>query len=307
MAADVPPVPHASPERRAALVALLVGIALMGAKFVAWRITGSSAVYSDAVESIVNVAASGFAVWAIAQSHRPADRTHPYGHGRFEFLSASFEGILIGAAGASIVWESAHRLLSGGVELRSIDTGLWIVGLAGAANAGVGTWLVSLGRRGGSAALIADGRHLQSDALTSLAAIGALLAVRLTGIGWIDPVVAILMACVLVALAVRTVRRALGELVDEQDAADYETVRGILDAHMEGTAGARAPLIRGWHKLRTRHVGRHHWVDFHVQVDGGMDVRTAHEVASAIEAEIEEALGRGSEGGNATAHVEPAR
>ena len=116
-----------------------------------------------------------------------------------------------------------------------------------------------------------------------------------------------ILACVLVALAVRTVRRALGELVDEQDAADYETVRGILDAHVEGTAGARAPLIRGWHKLRTRHVGRHHWVDFHVQVDGGMDVRTAHEVASTIEAEIEQALGRGSEGGNATAHVEPAR
>ena len=101
------------------------------------------------------------------------------------------------------------------------------------------------------------------------------------------------MAGVLVALGVRMVRRSLGELVDEQDAGDYETVSRILDSHVEGAAGARAPLIRGWHKLRTRHIGRHHWVEFHIQVNARTDVRTAHDVASAIEHEIELALGCG--------------
>jgi cation diffusion facilitator family transporter len=304
MAADVERV-HAT-ERRAAAVAVFAGAALMAVKFVAWRMTGSSAVYSDAVESIVNVVASGFALWAVAQSHRPADRTHPYGHGRFEFVSMSVEGALIGAAGASIVWESVHRMLSGDLELQRIDWGLALIGITAEANGALGWWLLSLGRKTGSGALQGDGRHLLSDAVTSAAAIGALLAVRFTGIGWIDPLVAIVMACVLVGLGVRMVRRSLGELVDEQDAGDFEVVRTILDSHVEGTSGARAPLIRGWHKLRTRHVGRHHWVEFHIQVDARMDVRTAHEVASAIEFEIETRLGGGTGGGNATAHIEPA-
>ena len=304
MQADVERV-HAA-ERRAAAVAVFAGAALMAVKFVAWRMTGSSAVYSDAVESIVNVVASGFALWAVAQSHRPADRTHPYGHGRFEFVSMSVEGALIGAAGASIVWESVHRMLSGDLELQRIDWGLALIGATAVANGALGWWLLSLGRRTGSEALKGDGRHLLSDAVTSVAAIGALLAVRTTGIGWIDPVVAIIMACVLVGLGVRMVRRSLGELVDEQDAGDFQVVSAILDSHVEGTAGAKAPLIRGWHKLRTRHVGRHHWVEFHIQVDGRMDVRTAHEVASAIEYEIETRLASGKGGGNATAHIEPA-
>jgi cation diffusion facilitator family transporter len=295
-----------SVERRAAAVAVVAGVVLMAVKFVAWRMTGSSAVYSDAVESIVNVVASGFALWAVAQSHRPADRTHPYGHGRFEFVSMSVEGALIGAAGTSIVWEAAHRLLSGDVSVQRIDWGLALVGATVLANGALGWWLLSLGRRTGSAALSGDGRHLMSDALTSLAAIGALVAVRVTGIAWLDPLAAILMAVVLVVVGVRMVRRSLGELVDEQDAGDYETVRRILDSHVEGTAGARAPLIRGWHKLRTRHIGRHHWVEFHIQVDGRTDVRAAHETASAIEHEIEQALGCGVDGGDATAHVEPA-
>jgi cation diffusion facilitator family transporter len=251
--------------------------------------------------------AGAFALWAIAQSHRPADSTHPYGHGRFEFLSATVEAALVGAAGASIVWEAGHRLVSGAEMPQRLDAGLAIIGAAGLANAVLGGWLLRLGRRNGSSALVADGQHLVSDALTSLAAVGALVAVRTTGIAWIDPVVALLMAAVLVAMAARTMRRSLGDLVDEQDARDYELVRSILDAHVERPgAPAREPIIRGWHKLRTRHVGRHHWVEFHLQVDGSMDVRAAHELASAIEHEVEQALASGVDGGNATAHVEPA-
>jgi cation diffusion facilitator family transporter len=297
----------ASQERRAATLALAAGIAIMATKFVAWRLTGSSAVYSDAVESIVNVVAGAFALWAIAQSHRPADRTHPYGHGRFEFLSATVEAALVGAAGASIVWEAGHRLLSGAALPQRLDAGLVIIGAAGLANAAIGAWLLRLGRRNGSAALVADGQHLLSDALTSVAALGALVAVRLTGIAWIDPVVALCMAGVLVAMAARTMRRSLGDLVDEQDERDYDLVRAILDAHVDRPgAVAREPRIVGWHKLRTRHVGRHHWVEFHLQVDGSMDVRAAHDLASAIEHEVEQALASGMDGGNATAHVEPA-
>lgn len=292
-------------ERRAAMVAMVVGIALMIVKFIAWRLTGSSAVYSDAIESIVNVVASFLALWAITQAHRPADRTHPYGHGRFEFISASIEGALIAAAAVSIVWEAGHRLLNGQTQLDRIGWGVALVGATMVINGAMGLWLVSLGRRGGSMSLVSDGKHLLTDAVTSLAAIAALLLVHWTGIAWLDPVFAIGMAVVVLVVGYRIVRRALGDLVDEQDERDYAIVQQVLDAHIEGAPGARQPPIRGWHKLRTRHIGRHHWIDFHIQVPGATDVRRAHEIATAIELEIEELLGCGQDGGNATAHIEP--
>jgi len=292
-------------ERRAAVAAVAVGVLLMVVKLAAWRLTGSSAVFSDAAESLVNVVASLFAFWAVWNAHRPADRTHPYGHGRFEFVSATVEGALIVAAAVSIVWQAMGHLVAARHEVERIDLGMVLIGITIVGNGGVGWWLYALGRRSGSVALQGDGKHLVADAVTSLAAIGALLGVRATGWQWLDPVVAIAMAAVILLLGARMVRRALGELVDEQDPGDYRTVSRLLDEHVEGRPGARPPFIRGWHKLRTRHMGRHHWVDFHIQVSGDLDVRRAHAIASEIEFEIESHLGGGQQGGNATAHIEP--
>jgi cation diffusion facilitator family transporter len=294
-------------EQRAVGAAVVLGVVLTIVKFIAWRLTGSSAVYSDAVESIVNIAASVFALWALRQAHRPADRTHPYGHGRFEFLSASAEGALIAAAAVSIVWESVHRMVAGDTGVERIGLGVALVGATVLANGAMGWWLVMLGRRTKSVTLESDGKHLLTDAITGIGAIAALLLVHFTGNAWIDPIMALLMAVVILVVGYRIVRAALGELVDEQDAKDYETVRAILDGHVAAPGRTpKEPAISGWHKLRTRHVGRHHWVDFHVQVPGDMDVRRSHELATAIELEIEAALSPGEDGGNATAHVEPA-
>ena len=305
--ADPQTKPGRTREQRAVAAAVVLGVVLTVVKFAAWRLTGSSAVYSDAVESIVNIAASVFALWALRQAHRPADRTHPYGHGRFEFLSASAEGALIAAAAVSIVWESAHRMLAGDTGVERIGLGIGLVGATVLANGAMGWRLIALGRSSKSATLESDGKHLLTDAITGLGAIVALGLVHLTGNAWIDPIVALVMAAVILVVGYRIVRAAFGNLLAEQDAGDYEPVRAILDAHVAAPGRApRAPAISGWHKLRTRHVGRHHWVDFHVQVPGTMDVRSAHELATAIELEIEAALSHGEDGGNATAHVEPA-
>ncbi len=293
-------------ERRAAVLAVAMSAALMVVKFAAWRITDSSAVYSDAVESIVNVAAGAFALWAVWHAHRPADATHPYGHGKFEFVSASVEGALIAAAAVSIVWHAAQRLLGAPHDLQHVDTGTVLIGVTVVVNGGMGAWLMVLGRRSRSAALAADGKHLLADALTSMAVIAALLAVKLTGAQWLDPVMALCMALAILVIGYRMVRRSFGDLVDEQDKEDYAVVSEILNSHVQGAPGARAPFVSGWHKLRTRHLGRHHWVDFHIQVPGDMDVSQAHSIASQIEHEIEVRLGSGASGGNATAHVEPA-
>lgn len=286
-------------ERWAARLAVIIAVALTIAKVIAWRITGSHVIFSDALEGCVNVVASLVALWAISHAHRPADRSHPYGHGRFELLSAALEGGMIAIAAAAIMLRSVDALLRGEVALQSIDAGLALLVVTVVVNGAVGGALRRIGRRGGSPALAADGMHLLSDAVTTLVAISALLVVRLTGWTWIDPASAIVVAIGIGVMGVRVVRRALGDLVDEQDPRDAAAVESILASHC-GPEGLE-PRICSWHALRVRHVGREHWIDFHMMVPAGSDVRSAHAAASAIEHEIERRIGPG----DATAHIEP--
>jgi len=292
--------PQARIERRAAWIAVAVAFALMATKVLAYRLTGSAAVFGDAMESLVNVAASLLAVWSVWMAHRPADRTHPYGHGKAEFVSAAVEGGLVVAAAGAVAVKSVSDFGSGAEPLERIDAGVLLLVATVAVNGLVGGWLLHLGRTGGSAALEADGVHLLSDAWTSGAAIASLLLVRSTGLQWIDPVVALVMAAWLVWCGWRVVRRSLGNLMDEQDQGDLTRVQGILEAHCRDEGPE--PRICSFHKVRSRHSGREHWVDFHVQLPAGTDLRTAHEQATRIEDEIEATLG-----GTATAHVEPCR
>lgn len=288
----------AAADRRAAVISLSVGIALLAIKFTAYLLTGSTAIFSDAMESIVNVLASGFALYAVILAHQPADREHPYGHGKVEFLSAGFEGGMIVLAAAIIAVQAGEKLVHG-VSIQEIDLGLALIGLATLVNGGVGTWLIRKGKDGGSIALEADGRHLLSDAVTSVVVLISLAAVRLTGLSWIDPVAALAVACYIAWMAAGLLRRSAAGLMDEQDRADDAMLRGILDSHL-GPEG-KQPQICSYHKLRHRHSGRYHWVDFHIMVPADWHVDRSHQVASAIEYEIELALGEG----NATAHVEP--
>ena len=279
---------------------MAVAFALMATKVLAYRLTGSAAVFGDAMESLVNVAASLLAVWSVWMAHRPADRTHPYGHGKAEFVSAAVEGGLVVAAAGAVAVKSVSDFGSGAEPLERIDAGVLLLVATVAVNGLVGGWLLHLGRAGGSAALEADGVHLLSDAWTSGAAIASLLLVRSTGLQWIDPVVALVMAAWLVWCGWRVVRRSLGNLMDEQDQGDLVRVQALLEAHCRDEGPE--PRICSFHKVRSRHSGREHWVDFHVQLPAGTDLRTAHEQATRIEDEIEATLG-----GTATAHVEPCR
>jgi len=285
-------------EHRAAALALVVGIALAGVKFVAYAITGSAAVFSDAIESIVNILASGLAMYAVGLAHRPPDEQHPYGHGKIEFISAGFEGGAICLAGAFIALRTVDQLWEGHLEVRKIDLGLLLVGLTVAANGAVGWMLIRLARRTSSAALEADGRHLISDSLTSLITIAALVVVKYTGWKVVDPLSALGIAALLVWMGWRLFRRAMGGLMDEQDSADHRRILAILDSH---TCSGQPPNICSYHKVRHRHTGRYHWVDMHLQFPPDTTVREAHDAASVIEGEIEAALGEG----DATAHVEP--
>lgn len=288
-------------EARAAVLALAVAVALLAVKFVAYFVTHSAAVFSDALESCVNVAAAGFAVYSLAYAHRPADELHPYGHGKIEFLAAGFEGgmILLAAAGAAV--KAADDLIRGPAALPEarLNLGLLLMAAALLVNAVTGWHLVRTGRRHNSITLVADGKHLLTDAVTSVFAVGGLLVVRLTDWRWADPVAALVVAAYIARTGAGLVKESVAGLLDRQDVEDEQLLRRILDAHLG--AGGTEPRICGYHKLRHRHSGRYHWVDFHIQVPAELDIRRGHEIASAIEFEIEQALGEG----NATAHVEP--
>jgi cation diffusion facilitator family transporter len=287
-------------EVRLARASVLVSVVLLAVKFIAYWLTGSAAIFSDALESVVNVAAAVMAVWALSVAHRPADRTHPYGHGKAEFISAALEGgmILLAAVAASV--KAVDVLLNGGMsKSANLDLGLWLMVAALVANGLMGSMLLRVGRRNGSIALEADGRHLFADALTSAIAVTALVIVKVTGKVWVDPVAALVVTIWIVLTGARLIRRSVAGLMDETDIQDDALLRHILDSHM-GSSPVE-PMICGYHKLRHRHNGRYHWVDFHMVVPRHWDIAKGHQVASQIEFELETALGEG----NATAHVEP--
>ncbi len=286
------------PEAVAGLASTLVGAALLAIKFVAYYKTGSAAIFSDAMESIVNVLAAGFAVYAIYYAHRPADREHPYGHGKIEFMSAGFEGGMIFVAALVIAFHALEALWRR-TTLNDIGLGVVLMAAAMLVNGAMGLYLIRSGKKHKSLTLEADGKHLFADAVTSAATIVALTIVKFTGWWVIDPIIALLIAVYITYMAVGLMRSGAAGLLDQQDLQDEALLMGILDSHL--APAGKPPQICSYHKLRHRHTGRYHWVDFHIMVPPALTIDQGHAIASAIEYEIEQALGEG----NATAHVEP--
>ncbi len=280
------------------MVSLVTGIVLLAIKFVAYFWTGSSAIFSDALESIVNVLASGFAFYSIILAHAPADEKHPYGHGKIEFLSAGFEGGMILLAAVVIAVTAVSQLFRRAAP-EQINFGLALIVIAMVVNALAGFYLVSSGKRHGSITLEADGKHLLADAITSAAVLIALIIVKVFHFPLADPIAAFCIAIYITLLSFGLLSRSAAGLMDEQDMSDQQMIRRILDTHVGATG--KEPCICSYHKLRHRHSGRYHWVDFHLVVPANWNIDQGHRVASQIEYEIEQALGEG----NATAHVEP--
>jgi cation diffusion facilitator family transporter len=287
-------------EASAAILSITVAVVLLGIKFVAYFVTGSTVIFADALEGIVNVTAAAFATYALTLAHRPADKDHPYGHGKIEFFSAGFEGGMILLAALVAIGKAADTLVRGRhLQTQHLIVGVVLMVIALATNGLVGLYLIRIGKRQSSLTLEADGWHLISDAVTSTAALAALLLVQATGWMVADPIAAIGVSIYIAWMGLGLVRRSAAGLMDEQDLGDEAMFRRILDAHV-GPRGSD-PRVCSYHKLRHRHSGRYHWVDFHLVVPKWWDIERGHRVASAIEYEMEQAMNEG----NATAHVEP--
>ncbi|MEX0741602.1 MAG: cation diffusion facilitator family transporter, partial [Phycisphaeraceae bacterium] len=254
----------------------------------------SAAVLSDALESVVNVAAGLMVVLSTWYAARPPDREHPYGHGKVEFVAVGIEGAMVVTAGALIVFESVRRMF---VEVEVVQLGRGILMLAGInlLLASVAAFVWIMGRRLHSPTLVANGKHLSTDVLTTLGVIVGLGLVNLTGNLWLDPALALIVAAVILFAGWNLVTESWSGLTDRMDMEDDAAIRAILEAEI------KAGQIIAYHKVRHRHTGAYHWVDMHLALPGDMTVREAHERVSRIEGRIERMLGHA----NATAHVEP--
>ena len=253
----------------AGIFSLLFGALIMGLKFYAFHLSQSTAILSDALESVVNVAAAGFSLWAIRAAEEPPDEQHPYGHGKFEFVTAIFEGGLISFAALLIGYEALHSLWSS-PEVPELSDGLLLLALAGLLNGALGFFLFQTGKRTQSAALEADGKHVFSDFISSLALIFGLLLVKATGFAWLDPLLALGVAIFLAVTGIPLVRRALDALID---AADPDLLEKLLVA-MEET---REPGLIRLHHVRAMRNGRRVHVDGHLVVPEFWSVEKAHD------------------------------
>ena len=268
---------------KAGIISLVVSLALLWAKFLAYQLTGSTAVLSDALESIVNVIAASFAIASLVFAGRPADRNHPYGHGKIEYFAAAFEGGLITFAAILILYTAGKGFLET-PELKQLDIGLAITFGAGIVNAVLGWFLIRVGRRTSSLTLVADGQHVLSDFWTSLGVIVGLLLVKLTGLLWFDPAVAAIVGLNLGWTGLRLVRHAAGGLLDEEDTQLLGKLIKALDAY-------RMPGIIRIHHLRAIRSGRFTHVDAHLVVPEFWSVERAHTLMETFEERVMSACG----------------
>ncbi len=272
---------------------ILVGLVVLALKMAAWRLTGSTALFSDAAESVVNVVAAIVALLALRMAAMPADANHPYGHDKAEFFAAVIEGSLIVLAAALIAQQSWSSYLHPG-PLEQPGLGMALNAGSSVLNAAWATLLLRRGKALRSPALMADGRHLLSDVVTSCGVLVGVALVFATGLRWLDPLVAVLAAAYVLVSGILVIKGSVGGLMDAAPAEEIvDRIRTIVGEHADGAIEA--------HDLRTRHAGRLTFLEFHLVVPGAMAVQDAHDICDRIEAALRAEI----DGLRVTIHVEP--
>jgi len=276
-----------------AICSIIVALVVMALKYFAYRLTGSVALYSDALESIVNVVTGAVALWAIWLGGKPADARHPFGHSKAEYFSAVIEGVLIVVAALVIL----HEAYAAYFNPRRIDApieGMAVNALATVVNSAWAAFLIVMGRRWRSPALVADGRHLLSDVATSIGVLIGLGLVQLTGYVVIDPLMAAAVALHILWSGWRVVHDSVDSLMDRSvDSHTQGKIREIISKDATGALEI--------HDLRTRAAGRLIFIEFHLVVPAIMTVADAHIICDRLEAALHENV----RDCRVTIHVEP--
>ncbi len=262
-------------KKKAAYISLFVGIGMFAAKFIAFFITGSAAIFSDAAESVVHILATLMALYSIILSSKPADKSHLYGHGNVEFFSAGIEGILIVIAALFIIYESASDIIFGS-QLQKLDIGIIIISAAGLTNLFLGTYLVRTGKKTNSLTLIADGKHVLTDSYTSIGVLVGITLVFFTGLTILDPLFAIAVALNILVTGFQLMRKSIGGLMNETDPE-------ILNRITRSLTGQKKSYWIDIHELRYWQSGDTIFIDFHLILPYYFTIEQSHKEENEIE------------------------
>jgi len=253
----------------------LAGLLLFGIKIWAWYLTGSVAVLTDALESTVNIVSAFLGLYSLYLSAKPKDTDHPYGHGKVEFVTSAIEGTLVFAAGVLIITEAIQHLRSPQLP-RALDTGIWLLLVTALVNYLLGMFAIRTGRRNSSLALVSGGKHLQTDTWSTLGISTGLLVMHFTSIPWLDPLIAILFACIILYTGYKIIRESLAGIMDEADEKLLQNVVGMLQQKRRSN----------WidlHNLRIIKYGGTLHLDCHLTVPWYFNVNEAHEEVALLE------------------------
>ncbi len=265
----------------------VIAVALFIIKVIAWYLTRSVLILTDALESTVNVVAGFIGLFSLYIAARPRDANHPYGHGKAEFLSAAVEGSLITIAGFVIIYEAVYSLIYPR-SLKQLDHGIILISITAVINYITGYYCIKTGKKNNSLALIAGGRHLQTDTWSTLGIMVGLVLIRLTGLQWIDSAVAIGLAGYIIYTGYRIVRSSVAGIMDEADKALLQKMVELLNAN-------RQPNWIDLHNLRIIKYGNVLHMDCHLTVPWYLNVKGAHTEIDHLSALIKEAFGESVE------------
>jgi cation diffusion facilitator family transporter len=284
-------------KKKAALISLIIGFMMFAGKMGAYLLTHSAAILSDALESVVHIIATSFAFYSLYLSLRPPDKKYPYGYGKIEFFSAGFEGALIIIAAISIIYYAVRDIIRGS-DITKVDTGAIVIFTASVVNVILGLYLIRSGKKTNSIILVADGKHVLTDAYTSIGAFGALILVLLTDIKLFDPIVAILLALNILFTGKNLVRESVSGLMNVSDDSLMEDIARTLEQEKKNH-----PDWIDLHLLRYWKSGEKFIVDFHLTIPYFLTVVEAHNVSHELE-EIFKKIFKADDV-NILTHVEP--
>lgn len=278
---------------RAARWSVFTAVSLAVLKLVAGLATGSLAVLSSAVDSLLDIFMSGINFVAIRKAEEPADQAHPFGHGKYETLATAVQSTVVALSGLWIIFESVERLKEGSAPGR-LEGGMAVLALSALASWLIARYLKKVGRETDSSALQADSLHFAMDLYTNLVLLTGLVVIQLFDLPWLDPVLSLAVALYILFEAARLLRRSMRDILDEElPEAIKKEVTGVIEAHGD--------LHLDFHNLRTRRAGSQKIMDFHLTVCSHLSVAEAHLIADHLEMRIEEEI----PGADVTIHIEP--
>lgn len=286
---------NTSPKIRAARYSIATATGLAGLKLATGLATGSLAILSSAVDSLLDILMSGVNYFGIRQAEQPADFSHPFGHGKYETVATLIQSLLIACSGGWLIYESIRRLLRGS-ELVRLGEGMLVLLLSAGVSLVVTRYLRRVAHETDSSALRADSLHFAMDVYTNLALVVGLGAITFLDLPWLDPILSLLVALYILYQAVQLIRHSMRDVLDEQlPETIRQEVEQLIRAHHEH--------LLDFHNLRTRRAGSQKIMDFHLTVCKHLSVEEAHDIADHLEKRIQQEI----PGADVTIHIEPCR